>query len=227
MIFSWLNLTPSFSSELPNKTIRCWEIKQKNKYFGTSTIYASPKFYKFIAGGNKWVDLARAPNWDVYLIGLKNHRYYRFGSKDFKGHILITFVSTIDRHAKPVTTKREEKIAGITTEQYCAKTNKAAPLVRGELIATNYWVAKNLGLPPQIVHIFCMDMGIPDLPGLPFRMIVEPAREKSVLATDTTSARLVSLPESFFNLPSGLKRVDTPEEILTGGVNELLEDFVR
>ena len=113
-IATWFVAAPAFASELPSKTIKCWEFKQRNKLFGDCKIYASPKAFKLIGYQDNWMDLAKAPKWDVCFIG-KNHLYYRSDLNDLKGHILITLASAMDTRSKPVKANQQQTIAGIMT----------------------------------------------------------------------------------------------------------------
>jgi len=223
-ISTWLAALPSSAHELPSKTSKCWVLEQKNKFFGDCRVYATSKALKFMVADNKWVDLAKAPNWDVYLLGPQAHVYYRFDLNKFRGHILLTVISAIDTHAKPLKTKEERTIAGITTAGYSASRNVS---VRGEVERTEYWVAKDLGLPPQVAHIICADMNIPDLAGLPIRMTADRGREGKMVIVDTIRAKQMYVPDNFFDLPQGYKLVKKPEDIMIGGATELLEDYIK
>ena len=62
---------------------------------------------------------------------------------------------------------------------------------------------------------------------MPIKMTADRKHEAHVLVLDTVSAKLVDVPENFFDMPVGCRLVKKPEDVLTGGVTQLIEDFIR
>jgi hypothetical protein len=219
-IGSALFCQPSHSKAVP--TSKCWLFEQKNKFLGDTLVYASPKGIKVISAHNKWIEIAKAPNWDLYLLGPASHLYYRWELKKWRGHPLMTVTSRVTRDSKPVMTNQKGQIAGLTAVKYVVSSQGAA---RSEVRGGVFWICRDLKLPEQVSHVMSGNTGIPQMDGIPLRAFAEIQNENPSPLLNTTSARTQSVPDDFFNWPAGYKLAKSPEEIIMGGITDLVKDF--
>jgi hypothetical protein len=217
---------PSFADQPPNKTAKYWLLEQKNRFYGDYKVYVSPKAIKVVCTKNGWIDIAKAPDWDVYVLGSSTKSYYRWDIRKFRTHPLTTMMTRIKSDTKPLKTKEEGSIAGLAAIKYIASGADAA---RGEVSSSDFWVAKNLVLPQQAIHIMCCNAGLPELNGVPLRVRATLESEGYQLMLDTTSAQLVSLSNEFFTVPSNFRPAKRIEDVMLGGagMKEMIEEFSK
>jgi hypothetical protein len=224
MTATFLVAFPSFADQPPSKTTKCWLFEQKSKFVGDCKIYASAKAIKVVSANKKWIDIAKAPKWDLYFLGPGAYLYYRWELKKWNGHPLMTVVSTVNKDLKPVRTIEERKIAGLMTVKYVATGKNAT---HGRLDGAEFWVCRNLNLPEPVIHVMSGNMGMPVLDGVPLRVIATLPYEGAKVVLDTTGAQMVDVPDNFFSIPPGYKLAKTPEDVMMGGMTESIEDLVK
>jgi len=213
---------PSVGS--PQKMTKCWFIEEQNKLLGDNQIYASPRAVKIVFFNKKWIDIARAPDWELYVLNPTSKIYWHTPLSKWKGTALLQSASIIDRTVKPTKTDETKKILSFTATKYV--TTGTDP-TRKEKEKEEYWVTKEIMLPKQIIHIIAANAGMPDTDGFPLRVTV--MRFQGVNSTtmlNTASAKQTTVPENFFNLPSGYKYTSKPEDVMSGGVIHLLEQII-
>jgi hypothetical protein len=208
----------------PQKMTKCWFIEEQNKLMGDNQIYASPQAVKIVFFNKKWIDIARAPDWELYVFSPSSKYYWHTPLSKWRGTALLQSASIIDRNVKPNKTKEVQKILSFNATKYA--TIGKDPTTH-ETEAEEYWVTKEIILPKEIIHIICTNAGIPDTDGFPLRVMVTRVRVAHGLTVlNTASAKMTTVPENFFNLPTGYKYSESPERVMSGGVMKLLEEVL-
>lgn len=204
-----------------NKTLsssgktKCWFFMQTNKIFGDCDVYACPQGLKITFSNQKWANLAKPPDWDLFVFNPKAKVYCRMPLKDWRARKLgMSFV----RNLKPV--GKEETIAGMRTKIYDAK-----PLDQ-ERRSTRIFMVENLGLPRQVSVILCGNDAIPEMKGVPFR-VQHYGGDAAGKTIETHVAKEVYVPAGFFDVPSGFRLVKKPEDVITGGISDIIEEIAR
>jgi hypothetical protein len=216
-------LVPAMASQ---PTTRCWVFQTTNRLIGNYKIYASSRAVKVVDRNNKWMESATAPGWDVYIFNPKSKLYYRWKQANWRGHPILNMASRVSRDKQTIKTKERMKICGLTTTKYLAVTSSDA--IRGEGSDTQIWVANDVSLPKQVIHVECGNTTIPDTEGFPLRVVAERKSEGTMVVADTISAQQVDVPDKFFEKPPDCKLARTPEDVLMGGtVKDIIEDLVR
>jgi len=220
-------LTTSFTlpgfAKSQNMT-KCWYIEQHNQILGDNQIYATPQAVKIVFFNKKWVDFAKAPDWELYVFNPSSKVYWHTPLNKWKGTALLQSASAIDRKIKPTKTSETKKIAGFTATKYTAKGIDAA---KGDVESEEYWVTKDMAVPKQISHIVSSNADVPDTDGgFPLVVNVSRFKEKTVRTINTLTAKQTTVPEDFFKLPSGYKYTDKPEVVMSGGVINLLQQLI-
>jgi hypothetical protein len=212
------------SSARQPKMVKCWYIEEHNKLLGDNQIYASQQAVKIVFFNKKWIDIAKAPDWELYVLSPTAKIYWHTPLDKWKGTILIQSASAIDRKVKPIKTAETKKICSFTALKYTATGTE--PDMRGKGDFEEYWVTKDLALPKQINQIVSGNAGIPEVGGFPLRAFVKRNSIKPTLALDTASAKITTVPEDFFKIPAGYKYTDKPEAVMSGGVMNILEQVL-
>jgi hypothetical protein len=212
---------PSFASQ--PKMIKCWYIEEHNQLLGDCQIYACPQALKIVFFNKKWIDIAKAPDWELYILSPIAKLYWHTPLDKWKGTNLIQSASAIDRKVKPTKTGQTEKICSLTAVKYIASAKEPG---RNSMEEEQYWVTKDLALPRQISHIVCGNAGMADVDGFPLRAFAKRYSVKPTVIIDTATAKSKTVPEDFFKLPSGYKYTDKPEAVMSGGVMNLLEQVL-
>lgn len=195
--------------------IKCWFFMQTNKIFGDCDVYACPQGLKITFSNQKWANLAKPPDWDLYVFNPKAKVYCRMPLKDWRARKLgMSFV----RNLKPV--GKEETIAGMRTKIYDAK-----PLDQ-ERRSTRIFMVENLGLPRQVSVILCGNDAIPEMKGVPFR-VQHYGGDAAGKTIETHVAKEIYVPAGFFDVPSGFRLVKKPEDVITGGISDIIEEMAR
>jgi hypothetical protein len=215
---------PALGESSSSKMIKCYVLEERNQILGNCTVYASPKIFKVVFANKKWIDIARAPNWDLYVYSPASKLYCIEDLKKWKGATIFFDISRINNATKIVKTNEHKKIAGIDAVKYAGSGSDTS---RGEVATSQYWIADGLGLPKQVGHVVSGNVGIPHFDGVPLRAVAQRADEGEMTMLDTISAKVVNVPESFFNPPPGFKLADKRESVMSGGVMSILEDLAK
>lgn len=211
------NKTPSSGGKIvsPAGKTKCWFFMQTNKIFGDCDVYACPQGLKITFSNQKWANLAKPPDWDLFVFNPKAKVYCRMPLKDWRARKLgMSFV----RNLKPV--GKEETIAGMRAKIYDAK-----PLDQ-ERRSTRIFMVENLGLPRQVSVILCGNDAIPEMKGVPFR-VQHYGGDAAGKTIETHVAKEVYVPAGFFDAPSGFRLVKKPEDVITGGISDIIEEMAR
>lgn len=199
----------------PSGKTKCWFFMQTNKIFGDCDVYACPQGLKITFSNQKWANLAKPPDWDLYVFNPKAKVYCRMPLKDWRARKLgMSFV----RNLKPV--GKEETIAGMMAKVYDAK-----PLDQ-ERRSTRIFMVENLGLPRQVSVILCGNDAIPEMKGVPFR-VQHYGGDAAGRTIETHVAKEIYVPAGFFDVPSGFRLVKKPEDVITGGISDIIEEMAR
>ena len=193
--------------------IKCWYFVQTNMIYGDCEVYASPQALKITFSNQKWANLAKAPDWDLYVFNPKEKIYCRTPLKDWRARKLgASFVKSL----KP--TGKDEVIAGMRTKVYDAeafdKTTRRSRI----------FLLENPGLPQQISTILCGNDAIPELKGIPFR-VQHMSGEAPGKTIETQVAKQKDMPASFFDMPTGYRVAKRPEDVITGGISDIIEEM--
>lgn len=196
--------------------IKCWYFMQTNKIFGDCEVYVSPQALKVTFSNEKWANLAKPPDWDLFVFNPRAKVYCRTPLKEWRGRKLAT---TFVKGLKPI--GKSEKIAGMTTKAYDAES-----LEPGARAISRIFVAENFGLPEQVSIILCGNAAIPLVKGIPLR-VQHSGGQAPGKTVETHVAKQVIMPASFFEVPSGFRRVTKPEDVITGGISDIIEEMAR
>jgi len=218
--FAAYGAAPVKKSALPSKAkgakIKCWYFSQKNMIFGDCEIYVCPQALKVTFANEKWANLAKPPDWDLLVFSPKAKIYCRTPLKEWRGRKLATaYVNGVKRLGKT------EKVAGMTAKVYDAQSMEAD----GRAVS-RIFVAEELGLPPQVSVILCGNAAIPQVKGIPLR-VLHSGGEAPGRTVDTYVAKQMMMPAKFFEIPPGFRRVIKPEEVMTGGISDIIEDMAK
>lgn len=196
--------------------IKCWYLMQTNKIFGDCEVYVSPQALKITFSNEKWANLAKPPDWDLFVFNPKAKVYCRTPLKEWRGRKLgSTFVKGLKSVAKT------ETIAGMRTKIYDAESMEP-----GARAISRIFVAEDLGLPEQISVILCGNDAVPLVKGIPLR-VQHSGGQAPGKTVETHVAKQVMMPASFFEVPTGFRKVTKPEDVITGGISDIIEDMAK
>jgi len=198
-----------------------WHLSQKNMIFGDCEVYICPKGLKVTFASNKWANLAKPPDWDLLVFNPKAKVYCRTPLKDWRGRKLG---NSLIRLGPPL--EKTETIAGLSAKVYSGQTIES-----GRRSQTKIFTCEELKLPNQISVILCGNAAIPQIKGIPLRVQLKADERKGGRSGETTIntyvAKQETLPASFFDMPSGYRLVTKPEDVMTGGISDIIEEMVK
>lgn len=196
--------------------IKCWYFMQTNKIFGDCEVYVSPQALKVTFSNEKWANLAKPPDWDLFVFNPRAKVYCRTPLQEWRGRKLAnSFVKGL----KPV--NQPEKIAGIRTKAYDAESMEP-----GARAISRIFVAEDFGLPEQVSIILCGNAAIPLVKGIPLR-VQHSGGQAPGKTVETHVAKQLMMPASFFEVPGGFRKVTKPEDVITGGISDIIEEMAR
>jgi hypothetical protein len=199
-----------------SKQLHCWRLEQSNAIFGECTIYACPEALKIVFKNGKWMNIARAPGWELFVFNPKEKIYSHTPLDKWKANTfhfgLMNAAST-----KLVRTAHLQRIGGLWAVEMIP-TGTA-----GQRVNERYWVARDLGLPDQISHVLCGNALLPQLHSVPLRVSMNTDAVQNTV--DTTSSSQIDLPVTFFDIPTGYKLAAHPEDVMNSGVMDVVKDM--
>ncbi len=209
-------LLPADAVPANKPKIKCWYFMQTNKIFGDCEVYVCPQALRVTFSNEKWANLAKPPNWDLFVFNPRAKIYCKTPLKEWRGRKLA---SSFVKGLKPVS--KPETIAGIRTKVYDAES-----LETGARAISRIFVAEDLGLPEQVSVILSGNAAIPLVKGIPLR-VQHAGGDAPGKTVETHVAKHVMVPASFFDMPSGFKMVTKPEDVITGGISDIIEDMAK
>ncbi len=196
--------------------IKCWYFMQTNKIFGDCEVYVSPQALKITFSNEKWANLAKPPDWDLFVFNPKAKVYCRTPLKEWRGRKLG---STFVKGLKSV--GNSETIAGMRTKVYDAQN-----IEPGARAISRIFVTEDLGLPEQVSIILCGNDAIPLVKGIPLR-VQHSGGQAPGKTVETHVAKQVMMPANFFEVPNGFRKVTKPEDVITGGISDIIEEMAK
>jgi len=215
---------PSWAKPEKVRSIKCWYFEQHNKFVGPYQIYACSSGVKIIAEKSKWIDIAKAPAWNLYFLNPNSHAYCTYDLKSWRGNHLMGIVSSIPKDAKLLQTSESEKICGLNCSKFTIEGKNA---VRGQIDKNDIWLNSSFALPPQVISVVSGNCGLPKLPAFPMKVYSHLHETAGKVALVTTVVKQTTVPTDFFGLPPGFKRLDSGEEVLFGGFNGIFSDIIK
>ncbi len=199
------------------KQLRCWRIEQDNMLFGQCTIYACDQALKVVFKNGKWMNLARAPGWELYVFNPREKVYYHTPLDKWKANSVQLGLINSAPGTIVTRTTRTQRIAGQVAVQFL-------PLINGKPAnGGNCWIARDIVLPDQVYHVLCGNALLPQLHGLPLRVCVGSAELSN--SVDTKSCVQTNMPASFFDLPKGYQLTAKPEDVMNTGIMDVVKDM--
>lgn len=195
---------------------KVWYLNQKNKIFGSCEVYICSQGLKVTFDNNKWANLAKPPNWDLLVFNPKAKIYCQTPLKDWRG---ARVANTFTKNVRSL--NKSERICGIEAKLY-----EAQNLEDGSHSYSTIYSAESLGLPPQISFILCGNSATPTMKGIPLR-VTHRAGNDLGRTIDTFSVKQITVSPNFFEIPAGYKKVIRPEEVMTGGISDIIEEMAR
>lgn len=198
-----------------NGKIKCWYFAQTNKIFGDCDVYVNSQGLRIDFANQKWANLAKPPEWDLFVFNPKAKVYCRTPLKDWRARKLgLSFVRNLKLSGK------EDTVAGMRTKVYDAQT-----IEQGKR-ATRIFMTEEVALPNQVSVILCGNDAIPALKGIPLRVqhFGGGATSRTV---ETHVAKQLYVPAGFFDMPAGYLLVKKPEDVITGGISDIIEEMAR
>jgi hypothetical protein len=201
----------------PNeRLLHCWRIEQQNFFFGECTIYACPEALKVTFVNGKWMNIAKAPGWELYVLNPGQKVYFHTPLDKWKANKVQQNLLNATA-AELINTHKTSKIAGQIVEETVSKVKDS------QQINAHYWIARDMKLPDQIYHVICGNDIAPNLHAIPFKIAMKSNMVTD--AVDTKSCSRVDLPSSFFDLPSGYKMTSNAEDVMNTGVTGIIKDM--
>jgi len=212
---------PAQAATSAAKHINCWRLEQKNILLGDCVVYASPTAIKVVFKNGKWVDIARAPDWELFVVNPDQKIFCRTTIDKWKiNSVKLTAVVTNSGTTKVVKTGLRGRICGLPAFELKPNDVSVKP---GEGSANSFWVAQDLVMPEAICHIMCCNSFLPQLHAVPLRVRANVSVGSYLL--DTTLVRQLDVQPTFFDLPPGLKETKNPEDIMNSGVMDVVKDM--
>lgn len=205
-------LKPTASSSSKGKTFKVWHLSQKNMIFGDCEVYICPQGLKVTFASNKWANLALPPDWDLFVFNPKAKVYCRTPLKEWRGRKLGNSLMRID---KPL--DKLETIAGLRARAY-----EGQSIESGKRSSAKLFASEDMNLPAQISTILCGNAAIPPVKGIPLRVQL-----KGETTLNTYVAKQEAMPATFFDMPPGYRLVTKPEDVMTGGISDIIEEMVK
>jgi hypothetical protein len=225
--FLWCFLgsaTIAFGSESaksvpPAKQLHCWRIQQKNSFFGDCTVYACSEAVKIVFKSGKYMNLARAPGWELFVFNPGGKIYCRTALDKWKANGLQLDLATSSVPPQLVRTGQVQTVCGLVAVEVVPKSVGA---VHGRDMESSYWVARDLHLPDQICHILCGNGMLPMLHAVPLKVCTSSTVGNTM---ETTSASKIDLANTFFDMPKGYKETKDPQEVMNSGIMDVVKDM--
>jgi hypothetical protein len=219
----FLALTAGTTYGASPKTYHCWRIEQSNGLYGACTIYACSQAIKVVFKNGKWTNLAKGPNWLLYILNPDQKIYCTTTLENWKCN-LVQLGSIVDEKKMTTVRRHEEKtIAGLTAVRIDYEPIPGRKdWVQKRVGRSTYWVAKDINLPDPVTHVICGESGLSNLHAIPLRT---EANHHFVAPLDTTSITKVDVPASFFDMPGGYKYTDEAADLMNAGVGDIIRDM--
>jgi len=213
--------------------------KQVHREFGQANVYLSKRAIKVEKPNLQVVYLAKAPDWKIYIFSKERGVY----TDDAFAHWIARglrpmSVSQSDLSDVPVTNGQHKKLYGYDATEFAlvvtkeAKKNEFGLLEKGlvnTILSGNYFVATGTDLPDQQFKFLTHFYNLPFAKGVPLECQVtlkNGAVPSDVLITKAFST--VSVPDNFYDFPSGLRRVNNERDVaLSDQKIKQLTDFMQ
>ncbi|MBS1999445.1 MAG: hypothetical protein JSS86_24125 [Cyanobacteria bacterium SZAS LIN-2] len=203
-----------------SKTYHCYRLRQKNELFGDCTVYACPQALKIVFDSGKWMNIAQAPDWELYVLNPREKVCSHTPLNKWKANSLMLGSINDSVATRPFMTDETQKIAGLTAVKMVQGVRTAAGVSR---TGSSFWVARDVKLPDQIYHVMCGNSLVQQLHRMPLRIHLNAGNLATSL--DTTACSQVDLPASFFAVPKDFKVSPHPEDVLNTGVMDVVKDM--
>lgn len=204
------------SARVKGKSYKVWHLSQKNMIFGDCEVYACPQGLKVTFASNKWANLALPPDWDLYVFNPKAKVYCRTPLNQWRGRKLG---NSLIRVTKPL--DKIETIAGLRAKAY-----EGQSLESGKRSAAKLFACEDLSLPQPISTVLCGNAAIPPIKGIPLRVQLK-GGDSPETTLNTYVAKQEMMPATFFDMPPGFRLVTKPEDVMTGGISDIIEEMVK
>jgi hypothetical protein len=214
-------------------------VKQLHREFGQANLYLSKRAIRVESPSLQVVYLAKAPDWKVFIFSKERGVY----TDDAFAHWIArgvrpTAVTQSDLSDVPVTEGPHKKLFGYDATEYSlvvtkeSKKNEFGLLEKGlvnTISSGKYIVANGTDLPNQQYRFLTHFYNLPFEKGLPLEceiMHKNGGLPSRLLNTDSLST--ISVPDNFYDLPSGLRRVTDERKVaLSDKKIKQLTDFMQ
>lgn len=204
------------TSSKKGRSYKVWHLSQKNMIFGDCEVYVCAQGLKVTFASNKWANLALPPDWDLLVFNPKARVYCRTPLKEWRGRKLG---SSLLKIKNPI--DKMETIAGLRARAYEGQSIDA-----GKRSSAKLFACEDLNLPPQVSTILCGNAAIPPIKGIPLRVQLK-GGDSPETTLNTYVAKEEMMPATFFDMPPGYRLVTKPEDVMTGGISDIIEEMVK
>lgn len=188
-----------------------WVIEQKSEERGRTVIRMTEN--SMILTSKLMSAILTAPKFDAWFFNENTRKYvlmphtdwakrYAPGKKEMKGPFA------------------GEKIAGYSTKKYTWQTKNRHKMME-------LWATKELPLSAPLQEFVSSTIGIPASIGMPLRIVSKFDDREPRIDMDTKSIKKMKIPKSAFELPKGYKKCKSEMELLLGGEEGAIDDFIK
>jgi hypothetical protein len=177
---------------------------------------------KIVFKNGKWINLAKAPDWQLYVLNPAGKIYCTTSLDRWKANLLQPKTIIDMKNIELVRSHEETRICGIPAIrlEYRMKNGRGVP--RDSMSKLVYWVARDIELPDPISHIICGNSSLPQLHAIPLRTQATGEVKKPL---DTTSITQVDMPMQFFDMPTGYKYTEKAYDVMDAGIGDIIKDM--
>jgi hypothetical protein len=200
-------------------SLDAYRLGQTSHEVGTQKVTLCQRGLLISAVDQPYEIIARPPKWEVCLLNRQSKTYYMSDLRAWRGMfgMSMAFLGNRFQNIELVEEKTNENLKGLTITLFKQRAALGVPPQgrlsgRGRYNAMSrnarYYLTKQLAIPREPCAILCVLYHLPVKDMVPLKMtcLDENGTEREDLTT--LSYEKASVPETFFDLPAGFRRVE-------------------
>lgn len=202
-----------------------WRFTQRSEFIGDVVLFVKDDAIRIQAASNRWVLIARAPDWSITLFNPTKKLMARRTLKDWNDFGLRSFWPLTKEGSAQVVKLRERRMVGIQAVDYAVPhfDRKGRPVSLSLGYFASYSAAKDLKPRREIITCVLGLHGTTRMraDGMPLLYRRQTASEKKTYMPPTShgefwtrEATRLTVPDSFFTVPKSLKLIQHEMHII-------------
>lgn len=208
-----------------------WLMEQRSKLAGKRFVYLTKRAVKIVGYNDPYQVIARAPDWRVYLVNVKDRTLFSSAPHKFIGRMSFgtgAMGGGIYLENLPVDAQSaaHEKLGNVSTDHYRMAPRKGVKvkttagrayngvLMGTEIVSADYWLRTDAPEPAAL--ILKKIYRLPRLPGLPVKLSYRTANGDEQFELLTATSINKSFDAKTFEVPKGYKTVRSEDDVING-----------